>query len=282
NYKQQPLVFNFNRGFTGSLSQYGISADRQGRSGVKAAIIREKGTNGEREMAYALYLAGFDVKDVHMTDLASGRENLEDVNMIVFCGGFSNSDVLGSAKGWAGGFLYNEKAKTALKNFYQRPDTLSLGICNGCQLMVELDLINPSHKEKVRMLHNDSHKFESSFVTVDIPKNKSVMFGSLSSSKLGIWVAHGEGRFRLPYEESKYKVVAKYHYDEYPGNPNGSDRSVAGIVSKDGRHLAMMPHPERAIFPWQWACYPEKRKNTDEVSPWIEAFVNARKWVEKA
>ncbi len=281
NYKQQPLTFKFGKKFSGTLSQYGILAGRKQSSGVKAAIIREKGTNGEREMAYALFLAGFDVKDVHMTDLASGRETLEDVSMIVFCGGFSNSDVLGSAKGWAGGFLYNEKAKTALKNFYKRKDTLSLGICNGCQLMVELDLINPRHKEKTRMLHNDSHKFESEFVTVDIPKNKSVMFGSLSSSKLGIWVAHGEGKFHLPYEENEYNIIAKYQYDTYPGNPNGSAYSVAGIASKDGRHLAMMPHLERAIFPWQWAYYPEKRKFSDEVSPWIEAFVNAREWIER-
>jgi phosphoribosylformylglycinamidine synthase len=280
-YGQQPLMFGFNRKFTGALSQYGISADREGRTGVKAAIIREKGTNGEREMAYALYLAGFDVRDVHMTDLSSGRETLEDVQMIVFCGGFSNSDVLGSAKGWAGGFLYSEKAKTALKSFYDRPDTLSLGICNGCQLMVELNLINPSHKEPVQMQHNDSRKFESSFVAVDIPKNNSVMFASLSSSKLGIWVAHGEGKFHLPYEESKYKVVAKYHYDQYPGNPNGSSFSVAGIASRDGRHVAMMPHLERSIFPWQWAHYPLNRKNADEITPWMEAFVNARKWIEK-
>lgn len=281
NYKQQELKFKFGPKFKGSLAEYGITADRKKASGVKAAIIREKGTNGEREMAYSLYLAGFDVKDVHMTDLASGRETLEDINMIVFCGGFSNSDVLGSAKGWAGGFLYNEKARQALDKFYRREDTLSLGVCNGCQLMVELNLINPKHKERTKMLHNDSHKFESSFVSLEIPKNKSVMFSSLSGSKLGAWVAHGEGKFHLPYEESQYKIVAKYQYDEYPGNPNGSDYSVAGIVSKDGRHLAMMPHLERAIFPWQWAYYPEKRKGNDEVTPWIEAFVNARKWIEK-
>ena len=281
NYKQQPLQFKFGKNFTGTLDQYTITPNRKNPSGVKAAIIREKGTNGEREMAYALFLAGFDVKDVHMTDLASGRETLEDVNMIVFCGGFSNSDVLGSAKGWAGGFLYNKKARTALANFYKRKDTLSLGICNGCQLMIELDLINPKHKEKAKMLHNDSHKFESEFVALNIPKNKSVMFGSLSGSKLGIWVAHGEGKFHLPYEEKEYMVVAKYQYDEYPANPNGSSYSVAGLVSRDGRHLAMMPHLERAIFPWQWAHYPEKRKPTDEVSPWIEAFVNAREWIER-
>jgi Phosphoribosylformylglycinamidine (FGAM) synthase, synthetase domain len=279
NYKQQPLEFKFNKSFEGSLAEYGLSFDRKKVSGIKAAIVREKGTNGEREMAYSLYLAGFDVKDVHMTDLISGRETLEDINMLVFCGGFSNSDVLGSAKGWAGGFLYNEKAKEALDKFYARPDTLSLGICNGCQLMVELNLINPKHRTRSRMLHNESHKFESEFVSLSIPKNKSVMFESLSGNKLGIWVAHGEGNFLLPLDEKKYHVVAKYNYDEYPANPNGSDYSVAGICSKDGRHLAMMPHLERAIFPWQCGHYPEKRKK-DEITPWIEAFVNARKWIE--
>lgn len=278
NYKKQPLIFQYPDNFTGKLSQYQLTTERK-ESGVKAAIIRDKGTNGEREMAYALYIAGFDVKDVHMTDLANGRETLEDIQMIVFCGGFSNSDVLGSAKGWAGGFLYNEKANNTLKRFYQRDDTLSLGICNGCQLMVELNLINPTHQLKASMQHNDSHKFESEFVTVNIPNNNSVMFGSLSDSRIGIWVAHGEGKFNLPMPENAYNIIAKYSYTDYPANPNGSDYNVAGICSEDGRHLAMMPHLERAIFPWQCAYYPNKRK--DEITPWIEAFVNARKWIEK-
>ena len=280
NYKEQPLQLRFNDAFMGKLSQYQLNADRRTPSGIRAAIIREKGTNGEREMAYALYLAGFDVKDVMMTDLISGRETLEDINLIVFCGGFSNSDVLGSAKGWAGAFLYNPKAKEALDRFYARKDTLSLGICNGCQLMVELNLINPEHQQRTRMLHNDSHKFESAFLGLTIPENNSVMLGSLSGSKLGIWVAHGEGKFSLPEGEENYNIIAKYSYDSYPGNPNGSDYSVAGICSKDGRHLAMMPHLERSIFPWQNAYYPYKR-HMDEVTPWIEAFVNAREWVEK-
>lgn len=280
NYKAQPLQLRFNDAFTGKLSQYQLNADRRTPSGIRAAIIREKGTNGEREMAYALYLAGFDVKDVMMTDLISGRETLEDINLIVFCGGFSNSDVLGSAKGWAGAFLYNPKAKEALDRFYARKDTLSLGICNGCQLMVELNLINPEHQQRTRMQHNDSHKFESAFLGLTIPENNSVMLGSLSGSKLGIWVAHGEGKFSLPEGEENYHIIAKYSYDTYPGNPNGSDYSVAGICSKDGRHLAMMPHLERSIFPWQNAYYPHRR-HMDEVTPWIEAFVNAREWVEK-
>ena len=280
NYKQQVLEFKFNKTFGGTLAEYGLTFDREKVSGVKAAIVREKGTNGDREMAYSLYLAGFDVKDVHMTDLISGRETLEDINMLVFCGGFSNSDVMGSAKGWAGGFLYNEKAKEALNKFYTRSDTLSLGICNGCQLMVELNLINPKHKTRSRMRHNESHKFESEFVSLSIPRNKSVMFKSLSGNKLGIWVAHGEGNFQLPMDKNKYHIVAKYNYDQYPANPNGSDYSVAGICSRDGRHLAMMPHLERAIFPWQCGYYPIKHEK-DEITPWIEAFVNARKWIEE-
>jgi phosphoribosylformylglycinamidine synthase len=280
NYKQQPLEMKFPKNFTGTLAQYGLNPDRWkdgAANAPKAAIIREKGTNGEREMAYSMYLAGFDVKDVMMTDLISGRETLEEVNFIVFCGGFSNSDVLGSAKGWAGAFLYNPKAKEAIDKFYARKDTLSLGICNGCQLMVELGLTGT---KGAKMLHNDSHKFESEFITLQIPQNESIMFGSLSGSKLGLWVAHGEGKFHLPGKEGDYNIIAKYNYHGYPANPNGSDYDVAGICSADGRHLCMMPHLERAIFPWQCAWYPANRRN-DEVTPWIEAFVNARKWVEK-
>ena len=279
NYKMQPLEYKFHKDFVGTLASYKLTADRRKRSGVRAAILRDKGTNGEREMAYTLYLAGFDVKDVHLTDLASGRETLEDVNFIVFCGGFSNSDVLGSAKGWAAGILYNEKAKQAIDRFYARKDTMSLGICNGCQLMAELGLLYPEHEEKHKMRHNRSHKFESGFVGLDIPKNHSIMLGSLSGTKLGVWIAHGEGRFEFPYDEKQYHIVAKYSYDGYPANPNGSPWAVAGVCSADGRHLAMMPHPERSIFPWQCGYYPADRLG-DDVTPWIEAFLNARRWIE--
>lgn len=280
NYKHQAIEYVFPDGFDGKLASRGISIRRKRRTGIQAAIIREKGVNGDREMAFSLYLAGFDVKDVHMTDLMSGRETLDDVNMIVFCGGFSNSDVLGSAKGWASGFLYNQTAAETLRRFYARKDTLSLGICNGCQLMIELNLINPEHEHPTRMEHNISHKFESQFLSLTIPENNSVMFGSLSGSKLGIWVAHGEGRFMLPEPFEKYNVIAQYTFDRYPGNPNGSEAAVAGLCSADGRHVAMMPHLERAIFPWQCGYYPYVSRR-DEVTPWIDAFVNARKWVEK-
>ena len=278
NYAKNPLSYQFPAAFTGRLADLGLEKSRRTATKAKAAIIREKGVNGDREMAWSLHQAGFDVKDVHMTDLIAGRENLEDVNMIVYVGGFSNSDVLGSAKGWAGAFMYNQKAKAALDNFYARPDTLSLGICNGCQLMVELGLVYPEHDEKPKMLHNDSHKFESAFLNVDIQENDSVMLKSLAGTKMGIWVAHGEGKFQMPKAESEYAIPVKYSAADYPANPNGSDYDAAAVCSKDGRHLAMMPHLERAIYPWQWPHYPSDRK--DEITPWIEAFINARKWVE--
>jgi phosphoribosylformylglycinamidine synthase len=277
-YKSTILDYQFPSTFTGKLSDYGIEHGRQHKTGIKAAIIREKGVNGDREMAYSLFLAGFDVKDIHMTDLIAGREDLSDVNMIVYVGGFSNSDVLGSAKGWAGAFLYNPKAKQALDNFYARPDTLSLGVCNGCQLMMELGLIE-SKGATQPMHHNTSGKFESGYLNVDIPENNSIMLNSLAGSKLGIWVAHGEGRFLFKGSEEEYNIALKYSNSNYPANPNGSEYNAAGICSDDGRHLAMMPHLERIIFPWQAAHYPADKKQ-DEVTPWLEAFVNARKWVE--
>jgi phosphoribosylformylglycinamidine synthase len=275
NYKNQPLKFHFPSNFDGKLPFIAKDFERP-----KAAIIREKGSNSEREMANAMFLAGFDVKDVHMTDLISGRETLEGIQFIGAVGGFSNSDVLGSAKGWAGAFLYNEKANTALKNFFKREDTLSVGICNGCQLFMELELINPEHQIHGKMHHNTSQKHESGFTSVTIQKNHSVMLSSLEGASLGVWISHGEGKFNLPYEEDKYHIVAKYGYEYYPANPNGSDFNTAMMCDVTGRHLVMMPHIERSTFPWNWANYPD-RAQKDEVSPWLEAFVNARKWIEK-
>ncbi|MCB9173288.1 MAG: phosphoribosylformylglycinamidine synthase [Flavobacteriales bacterium] len=277
NYKEYKLNYKFPQHFKGNLSDYGVGHGRKTKTGAKAAIIREKGVNGDREMAYSLFLAGFDVKDVHMTDLISGREDLSDVNMIVFVGGFSNSDVLGSAKGWAGAFLFNPKAKQALDNFYARKDTLSLGVCNGCQLMMELGLVK-SKGQTQPMHHNVSGKFESTFLGVTVQENKSILLSSLTGSSLGIWVAHGEGRFMFEGEETDYNIALTYNYNNYPGNPNGSEYNTAGIVSDCGRHLAMMPHLERIIFPWQAPFYPADKK-MEEVTPWFEAFVNARKWV---
>ncbi|WP_162126090.1 phosphoribosylformylglycinamidine synthase [Flavobacterium phycosphaerae] len=275
NYSHQALQYQFPNHFTGIKPIIDHSQLRP-----KAAIIREKGSNSEREMANAMYLAGFDVKDVHMTDLISGRETLEDIQFIGAVGGFSNSDVLGSAKGWAGAFKYNEKANQALKNFFLREDTLSVGICNGCQLFMELELVNPEHEVHGKMHHNDSHKHESIFTSVQVQENHSVMLKTLAGTTLGVWVSHGEGKFKLPYEEHHYNIVAKYAYEGYPANPNGSDYNTAMLCDKSGRHLVMMPHIERSTFPWNWAHYPD-RGQKDEVSPWIEAFVNAREWIEK-
>ena len=273
NYKNQSLNFSFPKHFTGKLPVF-----NEGHVRPKAAIIREKGSNSEREMANAMYLAGFDVKDVHMTDLIEGRETLEDIKFIAAVGGFSNSDVLGSAKGWAGAFLYNEKANKALKDFFAKDDTLSLGVCNGCQLFIELGLLNTEHKEKPKMLHNETGKFECSFTSVAIQENNSVMLSSLAGSNLGIWAAHGEGKFSFPLTESNYHIVAKYTYDAIPSNPNGSDFNTAMLTDSTGRHLVMMPHLERSTFSWNCANYPKGRN--DEVTPWLEAFVNARVWLE--
>ncbi|MFT5963450.1 MAG: phosphoribosylformylglycinamidine synthase [Flavobacterium sp.] len=274
NYKNQALQFTFPVHFTGKKPLIDFSKPRP-----KAAIIREKGSNSEREVANAMYLAGFDVKDIHMTDLISGRENLEDIQFIGIVGGFSNSDVLGSAKGWAGAFLYNEKANSALKNFFKREDTLSVGICNGCQLFMELELINPEHEVHGKMLHNISHKHESIFTSVTVQENKSVMLSTLAGATLGVWVSHGEGKFNLPLAEENYNIVGKYGYEGYPANPNGSDYNTAMLCDATGRHLVMMPHIERSNFQWNWANYPAGRN--DEVSPWHEAFVNAKKWIDK-
>jgi phosphoribosylformylglycinamidine synthase len=274
NYKNQPLQYTFPTHFTGKKPLIDLTKPRP-----KAAIIREKGSNSEREMANAMYLAGFDVKDVHMTDLISGRESLEEIQFIGAVGGFSNSDVLGSAKGWAGAFLYNEKAKTALDNFFKREDTLSVGICNGCQLFMELEVINPEHEIHGKMKHNMSNKHESGFTSVTIQENNSVMLSSLAGSTLGVWISHGEGKFNLPLAEENYNIVSKYAYSDYPANPNGSDYNTAMLCDKTGRHLVMMPHIERSTFQWNWANYPIDRN--DEVSPWHEAFVNARLWIEK-
>lgn len=282
NIIHQKLEYQFQPGFDGKLSTYGIDPKRRKPTGLKAAIIREKGVNGDREMAYTLYLAGFDVKDVHMTDLVTGREDLSTINMIVFVGGFSNSDVLGSAKGWAGAFIYNPKAKAALDNFYKRDDTLSLGVCNGCQLMMELGLINRDMQMSAhpKMHHNGSGKFESAFINLSIPKNNSIMLKSYEGARLGAWLAHGEGQFQFPEGTSLYNVAASYSYKEYPGNPNDSDFAVAALCSKDGRHLAIMPHIERSLFPWNWPYY-TRSKQEDEIGPWMEAFVNAREWVRE-
>lgn len=271
NYKKQPLEFSFPSHFTGQLTP------QSKKPKIKAAVIREQGSNSEREMANALHLAGFEVVDVHMTDLISGRTTLEGFHFLAAVGGFSNSDVLGSAKGWAGSFKYNNKAKHSLEAFFERKDTLSLGVCNGCQLFISLGLLNPEHNEKPKMLHNNSQKFECQFTAVTIKESPAVMLKNMEGSTLGIWAAHGEGKFAFPYSENQYYIPATYHQEGYPANPNGSQYNAAMLTNKDGRHLVMMPHLERSTFPWNWGHYPHKRN--DHVSPWMLAFENAFKWL---
>ena len=246
---------------------------------VKAGVIREKGSNSEREMAYIMNKAGFEVIDIHMTDLMSGKETLDDIKFLVAVGGFSNSDVLGSAKGWAGSFIYNENARNSLKKFFSKEDTLSLGVCNGCQLFMELGLIYPELEIHPKMHHNDSKKFECQFTAVSINKNNSVMFNNFENTTLGIWAAHGEGKFVFEKKESQYNIVGKYHKSSYPANPNGSNFDAAIVSSQDGRHIAMMPHLERANYPFNWGYYPKNQKN-NKISPWVYAFHNAYNWLK--
>jgi len=274
-FDKQPLKYFFPLGFDGKKPSFYINNKQKPR----VAVIREEGTNGDREMAYSFYAAGFEVVDVHMTDLFSGKTNLKDVRMLVFPGGFSYADVLGSATGWAAGFLYNERARLALEDFYTRQDTLSLGVCNGCQLMVKLGLFERFDGIQVKMEQNDSQKFESNFVLVNIEKSPSIMLKPLEGSSLGIWVAHGEGKFVFSTPREKLFIPMVYLYAEYPGNPNGSDYNAAAICSSDGRHLAMMPHLERSIFVWQWPYYPRETKH--EISPWFLVFLEAKKWLEQ-
>ena len=272
NFKEQPLKFIFPDSWTGRLTNHPTPGHRP-----KAAILREKGSNSERETANALFEAGFDVRDVHMTDIINGRETLEDIQFLGAVGGFSNSDVLGSARGWAGAIMYNETARTVIHDFFKRNDTMSVGICNGCQLFLELDLINPDHSRPSRMTYNDSGKHESAFTSVRVEDSRSIMLAPLRGCTLGVWISHGEGKFTLPEDPDHYEIAATYAYDAYPSNPNGSDYNCAMLVSPDGRHLATMPHIERSFYPWNWAYYPQNQ--SDQISPWALAFKAAYTWV---
>lgn len=277
---KRALDFRFPADFAGDLHERGFALERHSSSEIRAAIVREKGTNGDRELAFSLFASGFDVKDVTVSDLASGRENLQDITLIAFPGGFANSDVLGAGRGWAGVCRYNDRALNALCEFYKRPNTLSLGVCNGCQFVSELELLYPEYEQKWRMRRNASHKFESSFLAVGVGETNSVMLKPLIGCRLGIWVAHGEGRFDLPMGEGSYDIPLRYVSSTYPMNPNSSQFNAAALCSKDGRHLVMMPHIERSVFPWQWGYYPEERRASDKVSPWVLAFIAAREWIQ--
>jgi len=262
----------------------------------RLAILREEGSNGDREMTSAFYQAGFQVHDVNMSDLLSGKVDLEQFRGIAFVGGFSYADVCDSAKGWAAVIRFNEKLKKMFDDFYLRPDTFSLGVCNGCQLSTLLGWVPHNGLEdehQPRFIRNESGRFESRFLTVSILESPAIMLAGMGGSVLGIWSAHGEGKFYVPVASSAHNIAAqglapiRYVDDQgiptksYPFNPNGSDLAIAGLCDPSGRHLAMMPHPERTFLPWQWAYRPEHWKTSEKQSPWMTMFQNARIWCDQ-
>src|SRR3989338_5072811 len=259
------------------------------------AIIREEGSNGDREMTSAFYMAGFDTWDVTMTDLMNDRITLAQFKGIAFVGGFSYADVLDSAKGWAGVIRFNKKLYEQFQKFYNRPDTFSLGICNGCQLMALLGWVpwqGIAGKFQPRFIHNKSGRLESRFATVKIIESPSIMLNGMEGSILGVWANHGEGFAHFPDEKMRKEVIDKrlapirYADDngeiteKYPFNPNGSPLGIASLCTPDGRHIAMMYHPERTFLKWQWAWMPENMKKNLKASPWLKMFKNAREWCE--
>lgn len=266
----------------------------------RVAVLREEGSNGDREMVAAFLMAGFQVWDLTMQDLCSGEMTLDSFRGLVFVGGFSYADVLGSAKGWAASVTFNPRARAQFQAFHQRKDTFSLGVCNGCQLMALLGWVgveSPDAKEAggaiqpaVLLSPNNSGRFESRFVSLGIEESPALMLRGMAGSTLGIWVAHGEGRMRFRSPEAlswvRFAHLAPLRYvddqglptEEYPLNPNGSPLGIAGICSPDGRHLAMMPHPERCVLPWQWPWMPSSWRQSMKVSPWLRMFQNACEW----
>jgi len=266
----------------------------------KVAIIRQEGSNGDREMASAFYAAGFETWDVTVSDLLNEKApSLDIFRGIVFVGGFSYADVMDSAKGWGGVLKFNEKIWNELQKFKTRSDTFSLGICNGCQLMALLGWIpfnTPlSERKQPRFLQNNSARFESRFTTVKIEPSPAIMLEGMEGSSLGIWVAHGEGRAFFPSDDSlnaimdsnlapvRYVDDLNQHTESYPFNPNGSPKGIASLCSEDGRHLAMMPHPERLFTSWQWPWMPNEwssKLKASHVGPWLRMFQNARQWCD--
>ena len=260
------------------------------------AIVREEGSNGDREMTSAFFAAGFEPWDVTTSDLSSGTIALDHrFRGVVFVGGFSYADVLDSAKGWAGVIRFNDDLRAQFDTFYNRPDTFSLGVCNGCQLMALLGWVpfpGLANAAQPRFIRNESARFESRFSTVQIQDSPAIMFKNMAGASLGVWVAHGEGRAFFPRADVLDRVLCenlspvRYVDDNntateaYPFNPNGSPHGIAGLCSPDGRHLALMPHPERTFLKWQWGYMPTDWKRDLQASPWLQIFQNAREWCE--
>jgi len=267
----------------------------------EVAILREEGSNGDREMTSAFYHAGFSPWDITMNDLIRGRVTLDRFRGLVAVGGFSYADVPESAKGWAAAIRFNERLKKMFDDFYRRSDTFSLGVCNGCQLFALLGWVpwlGIPDQQQPRFVQNVSGRFESRWATVKVLESPAVMFKGMVDSTLGIWVAHGEGRLLFPDPTLMDEVINKklvpvvFVDDEgrrdgkvsesYPFNPNGSPFGITGLCTPDGRHLAMMPHPERSFLKWQWPWCPDDMKDGVKESPWIQMFQNARAWCEGA
>ncbi|XP_068262722.1 phosphoribosylformylglycinamidine synthase [Nyctibius grandis] len=265
--------------------------------GPRVAILREEGSNGDREMAAAFVMAGFQVWDVTTEDLCSGAATLDGFRGLVCVGGFSYADVLGSAKGWAAAVRFHPRARDALERFRRRPDTFSLGVCNGCQLLALLGWVGVPQEggapPAVTLCPNVSGRFESRFVTVGVGPGPALMLRGLQGALLGVWVAHGEGRFHfaapggLEAALGAGLVPLRYVDDrgrptsEYPQNPNGSPGGAAALSSPCGRHLAVMPHPERGVRPWQWPWWPPQWGSptaSGGSAPWLRMFRNACEW----
>ncbi len=259
----------------------------------RVAILRDEGSNSDREMTSAFYAAGFEPWDITMTDLLAGKVALADFRGLAAVGGFSYADVPESAKGWAATILFNERLKKMFDDFYVRPDTFSLGVCNGCQLFALLGWvpwqgIEPA--EQPRFVGNVSGRFESRWSTVKVLNSKAIMLKGMENLTFGIHVAHGEGRLQFPdeaiHEQVKKAGLAPLVFvdddgketEKYPFNPNGSPGGLTGLCSPDGRHLAMMPHPERSFLKWQAHWLPEEMKGELTASPWLQMFQNAYQW----
>ncbi|KAL5012976.1 hypothetical protein ScPMuIL_011527 [Solemya velum] len=273
------------------------------RPRAKVAVLREEGSNSDREMAAVLHMAGFTVWDINMQDLCSGEITLDEFEGLVFVGGFSYADVCGSAKGWAATAVFNKKVHDQLTKFRERTDTFSLGVCNGCQLMALLGWVAPDSavsesgdqdfQQGVLLDHNASERFECRFSTVKVYNSPSIMLTGLEGTTFGMWSAHGEGRmvFKSPLIKSEVLqenlAPVRYVDDEnqptvvYPFNPNGSPDGIAALCSVDGRHLAIMPHPERCFLPWQCPWIPESLQGKLDVTPWFKMFQNAFDWCMK-
>lgn len=258
----------------------------------RVAIIREEGTNGDRELAAAFHLADFEVYDVAMADLEAAAASLSAFQGVAFAGGFSYADVMDSAKGWAGKIRMNPAMLAEFTAFYQRKNTFSLGICNGCQLMALLGWVPfgplPDETQQPRFIRNACGRLESRWLTVRVEKSPAIMFKSMEGAVMGVWSVHGEGRAHFAHTPILTRVLeeklAPLRFADdagnitvtYPHNPSGSPHGIAALCSPDGRHLAMMPHPERAFLLWQWPYLPHG--TAEGPSVWLRFFQNARQW----